>query len=123
MSSTWRRRVTAVTGGPTSVFGIPTWMPDGRRSWRSAIARGRAGSRNDLWLFAADGSEAGPTAAGTCRARHDLMPGSGMNSDVTRGEAAPCGRRPDGAAITFTPRSTARTSCGGSPSPTATSSG
>ena len=40
----------------------PTWLPDGR-----AIAalgnrlEGRAGTRNDIWLFAADGSDATPT--------------------------------------------------------------
>ena len=42
-----------------SVFGIPAWLPDGRTI--AALGHkleGRGGSRNDIWLFAADGSEA-----------------------------------------------------------------
>ncbi|MGZ4363529.1 MAG: S9 family peptidase, partial [Gaiellaceae bacterium] len=44
---------------------------------------GRAGSRNDIWLFAADGSDATPTGGRNLSARHDLMPGATLNSDVT----------------------------------------
>ena len=46
------------------------------------------GYRCDIWLFAADGSDAGPRGGRNLSATHDLMPGSGMNSDVTRGEDA-----------------------------------
>jgi dipeptidyl aminopeptidase/acylaminoacyl peptidase len=83
------RSVIAVTRGPRSMFTAPAWMPDGR-----AIAafghrmEGGAGSRNDVWLFAADGSDAGPTGGRNLSAAHDLMPGSAMTSDVTRGEGA-----------------------------------
>jgi dipeptidyl aminopeptidase/acylaminoacyl peptidase len=81
------RAVTAITAGPDSYFGVPTWLPDG-----SSIAAlgnhldGRAGRRNDIWLFSADGADAKPTGGRNVSARHDLMPGSGMSSDVTRGE-------------------------------------
>jgi acylaminoacyl-peptidase len=78
------RAVTAVTRGPRSVFGWPAWLPDGA----TIVAlghrlEGRAGSRNDVWAFAADGTDATPTGGRNLSARHDLMPGSTMNSDVT----------------------------------------
>ena len=66
----------------------PAWLPDGRTI--AALGHrleGGAGSRNDIWLFAADGRDATPTGGRNLSAPHDLMPGSGMNSDVTRGEA------------------------------------
>ena len=83
------RSVTAVTRGPRSMFFAPTWLPDGRTI--AALGHrmtGGAGSRNDIWLFAADGSDATPAGGRNLSAAHDLMPGSGMTSDVTRGEAA-----------------------------------
>jgi dipeptidyl aminopeptidase/acylaminoacyl peptidase len=95
-------KVTAVTAGPRSVFGIPTWMPDGRSI--AALGNrleGRGGTRNDVWLLAADGSDATPTGGANLSARHDLMPGSGMSSDVTRGEASVLRSSPDGRSITF----------------------
>jgi dipeptidyl aminopeptidase/acylaminoacyl peptidase len=97
------RRTTAITAGPRSVFGIPGWMPDGRSI--AALGNrleGRGGSRNDVWLFAADGSDATPTGGRNLSGRHDLMPGSGMNSDVTRGEASVLWPSPDVRSITFT---------------------
>ena len=78
------RVVTAITRGPRSVFGWPTWLPDGATI--AALGHrqeGRAGSRNDLWLFAADGSDASPSGGRNVSGRHDLMPGSVMNSDIT----------------------------------------
>ncbi|MEA2631946.1 MAG: hypothetical protein QOE66_2165, partial [Chloroflexota bacterium] len=83
------RAVTALTRGPRSMFFAPTWLPDG--STIAALGHrmeGGAGSRNDIWLFAADGADATPTGGRNLSARHDLMPGSGMNSDVTSGEGA-----------------------------------
>jgi dipeptidyl aminopeptidase/acylaminoacyl peptidase len=93
--------VTAVTAGPRSFFGTPTWMPDGR----TIAALGHrmpagAGSRNDIWLFAADGSDARPDGGRNLSADHDLMPGSAMNSDVTPGEEARLVPSTDGASIT-----------------------
>jgi dipeptidyl aminopeptidase/acylaminoacyl peptidase len=83
------RVVTAVTRGPRSMFFAPAWLPDGRTI--AALGHrmtGGAGSRNDIWLFAADGSDATPTAGRNLSAAYDLMPGSGMGSDITRGENA-----------------------------------
>ena len=88
---------TRITGGPEPTFFVPAWLPDG-----STIAAlgGRLpanGYRNDIWLFAADGSEATPGGGTNLSDRHDLMPGSAMNSDITPGEgvaADPVGRRP-----------------------------
>ena len=81
------RAVTAVTRGPRSYFGAPVWLPDGETIVAAGHRlEGRAGSRNDIWLFAADGSDATPAGGRNLSARHDLMPGSGMNSDVTGGE-------------------------------------
>jgi acylaminoacyl-peptidase len=96
------RRVTAVTGGPRSVFGAPVWMPDGQTI--AALGHkleGRGGSRNDIWLFAADGSQARATGGRNLSARHDLMPGSAMSSDVTVGEHPRLWPAPDGRSITF----------------------
>jgi dipeptidyl aminopeptidase/acylaminoacyl peptidase len=81
------RAVTAITRGPRSAFASPAWLPNGRSI--AALGHrfeGRAGSRNDIWLFAADGSDATPKGGRNLSAPHDLMPGSVMNSDVTRGE-------------------------------------
>lgn len=97
------RRVTAITGGPRSIFGLPTWTPDGHSiATLGHRLEGRAGSRNDIWLFAADGSDSGATAGQNLSARHDLMPGSGMNSDVTPGEVARLWPSPDVSSLTFT---------------------
>ena len=97
------RRVHAVTGGPRSVFGSPTWLPDGKTiAALGSKLEGRGGSRNDIWLFPADGSEARATGGMNLSGRHDLMPGSGMGSDLTRGEATRLWPAPDGASIRFT---------------------
>ncbi len=97
------RRVTAITAGPRSIFGIPSWMPHGRSI--AALGNrleGRGGSRNDLWLFASDGSDASPSGGRNLSGRHDLMPGSAMNSDVARGELSVLWPSPDSRSITFT---------------------
>jgi dipeptidyl aminopeptidase/acylaminoacyl peptidase len=96
------RRVMAITAGPRSIFGTPAWLPDGT----TIIAlghrlEGRGGSRNDLYLIAADGSEATPTGGRNLSGRHDRMPGATMNSDVTKGEAATLWPTPDGRSILF----------------------
>jgi len=96
------RAVTAVTAGPRSFFMLPTWLLDG-----SSIATlghrlpGRAGSRYDIWLFAADGSDATATGGRNLSAAHDLMPASSMNSDVTIGDATRLIPSADGAWLTF----------------------
>jgi dipeptidyl aminopeptidase/acylaminoacyl peptidase len=98
-----RGRVHAVTGGPRSVFGVPTWLPDGRTiAALGTKLEGRGGSRNDIWLFPADGSEAHANGGRNLSGRHDLMPGSGMASDLTRGETARLWPAPDGRSLRFT---------------------
>lgn len=94
--------VTPITGGPSSLFGTPTWLPDGRTI---AALGGRLPAntyRNDIWLFAADGSDATPDGGRNLSDRHDLMPGSSMNSDVTPGESGRLLPSADGAWLTFT---------------------
>jgi acylaminoacyl-peptidase len=75
-----------ITGGE-GAFDTPCWLPDGATL---AVLGHRfpagSGSRNDIWLFPADGSDNGPTGGRNLSERHDLMPGSAMNSDLTIGE-------------------------------------
>jgi acylaminoacyl-peptidase len=96
------RRVTAITRGPRSMFAAAAWLPDGATI--AALGHrleGRAGSRNDIWLFAADGSDATPTGGRNLSARYDLMPRSGLTSDLTVGEAAPLIASGDGRWLLF----------------------
>ncbi len=97
------KTVSAITRGPRSMFSAPTWLPDGATI--AALGHrmeGGAGSRNDIWLFAADGSDATPDGGRNLSAKHDLMPGSGMSSDVTRGESARLLPSNDGRWLAFT---------------------
>jgi len=91
-----------VTGGPRSVFGTPVWLPDGHTiATLGSKLEGRGGSRNDIWLFPADGSEAHPDGGRNLSAPHDLMPGSGVASDVVVGEVARVIPSTDGASLDF----------------------
>ncbi len=92
---------TRITGG-RGYFGLPTWLPDGR----TVAALGHrypaaGGSRLDVWLFRADGSDSGRRAGRNLSARHDLMPGSGMSSDLTVGEGPRLHVAADGRSILF----------------------
>jgi dipeptidyl aminopeptidase/acylaminoacyl peptidase len=96
------RRETRLTPGGEAIFGAPAWLPDGRRV---AVLGHRfpagGGSRYDIWLVAADGSDArdgGTNLSG----RHDIMPGSTMGSDTTVGEDPLLAASRDGRWITFT---------------------
>ncbi len=96
------RTIRSITRGARSVFVSPAWLPDGE----AIVAlghrlEGRAGSRNDLWLFAADGSDANASGGRNLSARHDLMPRAGMTSDLTVGEEAPVIPSPDGRWLLF----------------------
>ncbi len=95
--------LTAITAGPSSVFHTPTWLPDGRTL---AVLGHRlpaaSASRNDVWLFAADGSDAHPDGGRNLSATHDLMPGASLIGDITQGEPARLAVSPDGAWILFT---------------------
>ncbi len=95
-------KVTRITSGSDSLFGTPTWLPDGRTI---AALGGRKPAnlyRSDIWLFAADGSDAVAGGGRNLSDRHDLMPGSSMNSDVTVGEGPRLVASADGAWLTFT---------------------
>ena len=96
------RAVRAITGGPRSIFGAPVWLADGRTiAALGSKLEGRGGSRNDIWLFPADGSEARANGGRNLSGRHDLMPGSGVASDIVRGETARLIPSKDGADIDF----------------------
>ena len=91
----------AITGGPDSLFYTPTWMPDGK-SIATLGGRFPANAyRNDVWLFASDGRDARRGGGRNLSGEHDLMPGAGMNSDVTIGEGAHPIPSSDGAWLTF----------------------
>lgn len=97
------RAVRRVSGGVKASFQRPVWLPDGRTiAVLGHRYEARAGTRNDIWLFAADGSDAGPRGGRNLSARHDLMPGSGMGSDVTPGEPPTLAPSADGRWIAFT---------------------
>jgi dipeptidyl aminopeptidase/acylaminoacyl peptidase len=96
-------RLTRVTDGAGCVFGTPAWLPDGSTLAVTGHRRPRGGgSRNDVWLFAADGSEAHPGGGRNLSGPGDLMPGSSMGSDVTPGEAPRLRVTPDGRHLLFT---------------------
>jgi dipeptidyl aminopeptidase/acylaminoacyl peptidase len=95
--------LTRITGGQRQLFMTPSWIPGGRsiatlgHRWPSG-----GGRRYDIWVFAADGSESGPDGGLNLSGRHDVMPGSTMNSDLTVGEAARLVSSGGGRWLTFT---------------------
>lgn len=95
-------RTTRITGGG-GYFYAPAWLPDGRTL---AILGHRfpagAGSRADIWLFAADGSDVRRDGGRNLSGVHDLMPGATMNSDMTPGGADRVIPTVDGRGILFT---------------------
>jgi dipeptidyl aminopeptidase/acylaminoacyl peptidase len=100
--------IEVATGNETRIasggyFDIPTWLPDNA----TIAALGTrfpvgGGSRFDLWLFAADGSESGRNQGRNLSGEHDLMPGSTMNSDLTPGEEPRLFCTADGSHLYFT---------------------
>jgi dipeptidyl aminopeptidase/acylaminoacyl peptidase len=95
------RAVTQITGGDDAAFFSPAWLPDGRTL---AVLGHRftanAGTRSDLWLFAADGSDSGPSAGRNLTARHDRMLAAGIASDLTPNEEPRIRVSADGAWLT-----------------------
>jgi dipeptidyl aminopeptidase/acylaminoacyl peptidase len=94
-------KLTRISGGNDGIFGSPTWLPDGKTI---AALGGRMPAnlyRFDIWLFAANGSDAGPDGGRNLSDRHDIMPGSTLNSDVTVGEPPRLVASADGAWLTF----------------------
>ena len=97
------RRLTRITDGAHCAFGSATWLPDGATL---ALAGHRwprgGGSRTDIWLFPADGSEAHGRGGRNLSGPSDLMVGATMGSDVTPGEAARLAVTADGRHLLFT---------------------
>ncbi len=91
-----------ITDGSTCAFGNPAWLPGGATL---AVAGHRwprgGGSRNDIWLFAADGSDAHPGGGRNLSGASDLMFGAGMGSDVVPGEPSRIRVTPDGSHLLF----------------------
>jgi acylaminoacyl-peptidase len=96
-----------VTGGGSpvggrGVFTTPAWLPGGAtlavvgHRWGAG-----AGTRADLWLQAADGSEAGPQDGRNLTAAADLELDAAMGSDVTIGEVPRIAVAPDGGSVYF----------------------
>lgn len=91
--------LTPVAEHREGVFFGPAWLPDGQSIAVIGGLLPHEPYRNEIWLFPADGSD--PAGGRDLSSRHDIMPASTMNSDVTIGEGA--GLRPtaDGGAILF----------------------
>ncbi len=83
-----------VTGGSRHWFGAPAWLPDGRRiaalGHRYPVS---AGARSDVWIFAADGSEAARRDEPHGAPRPDDRRRHQQRRDDRRGPAAPRDRR------------------------------
>jgi acylaminoacyl-peptidase len=92
-----RTRLTA----DAAILFDPTWMPDGRTV--AALGGYLPGNfyRNDLWLLAADGSEATNGGGRNLSDQYDLMLASSVASDIVPGEDARLAVSADGRWITF----------------------
>jgi len=93
-------RPTRLTGDPGLLF-MPAWLPDGRTVAAMGGYLPENFYRSDLWLIAADGSDAGRGGGRNLSGRHDLMLASSMNSDIVPGEDARLVVSGDGRWITF----------------------
>jgi len=91
---------TRLTSDAAILF-APTWLPNGRSLATIGGYLPDNFYRFDLWLIAANGSDAHAGGGRNLSGRHDLMLSSSMNSDITPGEEARLGVSPDGGWITF----------------------
>jgi acylaminoacyl-peptidase len=94
--------VTPVTGGNDSIFFGPQWSPDGSTIVAGGGRHPGSNYQAGIWRFAADGSDAHPNAGVDLLEGADLMPWSGMNSDVTIGEGGRLIVTADGSQVLFT---------------------
>lgn len=85
----------------SSILFTPVWLPDG--SAIAAIGGYLPDSfyRSDIWLIAADGSDATASGGRNLTGAHDLMPGSTLNSDIVPGEGHRVVPSGDGRWLTF----------------------
>ena len=89
--------VTTLAEHPNGIFFAPAWLPGGREIAALGGDHPHVFYRSDIWLFPADGSD--PRGGRNLSGRHDLMPASSQNSDLTIGEDARLVPTPDGRAI------------------------
>ena len=95
-------RRTRITNGPRAGLlraGLAARRQDDRRPWRSPAAE-RLPQRHLAVLGRRQGRRR-RTAAATSPDRHDIMPGSAMNSDITPGEGSRLVSSADGAWLSF----------------------
>ncbi|MEO8469727.1 MAG: S9 family peptidase [Chloroflexota bacterium] len=91
---------TPVAARRDAYFHLATWLGEGTELAVIGGDMPHGGYRADIWVFPADGSD--PSGGRNVSGRHDIMPGAGMNSDVTVGEDARLIPTRDGKAIYFT---------------------
>jgi hypothetical protein len=107
----------SVAEHPEGYFSTPAWLPDGDRVAVLGGLLPHGAYRSNVMVFPADGSDA--RGGHDLTGRHDLMPGSGMNSDITQGEGARLVPSADGRPSRRSLLTVGRPSCGGSGSRTA----
>jgi dipeptidyl aminopeptidase/acylaminoacyl peptidase len=106
------KRVTRITDGAGCAFGSAAWLPDGSTLAVAGHRWPRAGgSRNDIWLFRADGSEAHQGGGRNLSGAADARRGHGQRRHPG-GRPALSRRR---TAATSCSALSGLTSCGGSP--------
>jgi dipeptidyl aminopeptidase/acylaminoacyl peptidase len=84
---------------PNGLFFSTVWLPDGRSIAVLGGDHPHAFYRFDVWIFPGDGSDAG--GGRNLSGRHDIMPASSANSDLTIGEDARLFAVPGGGSILF----------------------
>jgi acylaminoacyl-peptidase len=88
--------------GDAGVFFSPVWMPDGTTIAAMGGYLPDNYYRFDLWLIAADGSDAAvPMGGRNLTGTHDLMLGATINSDIVPGEGHRLIPSADGRWLTF----------------------
>jgi len=90
--------LTPVADRPDAAYFSPTWLPGGDRIAVIGGTRPHVLYRQEVRVFAADGSEARTTGM-DLTGDHDLMVAGAMNSDLTIGEGARLVPSPDGGSV------------------------
>ena len=95
-------RRTVVAAGRERLFFRPAWLPDGKSIAAFGGTMPGVYYQNAIWVFKADGSEAGERGGRDLTSRHDVMPASTANSDLAKGDGPHLAPTPDGKALLFT---------------------